>query len=170
MTTLTAPRSALTPLADELERRARREAAELVRAAQDDGREARAAARRQVDEAVRAAAERGRAEGDTLAAAELARARRRARTRLLTTQASIHEEVGEVARRVVAEVLDRPGRRQRLEILLRGRLGESATVRPTADGGLEAVSQDGRTISASVAALAASALDQLDLGELWTTS
>jgi hypothetical protein len=78
--------------------------------------------------------------------------------------------VGAAARRTVSEVLDRPGRRSRLEALLRSRLGGSVTIRSTADGGLEAVSDDGQTISASVAALADSAVDQLALGELWTTS
>jgi vacuolar-type H+-ATPase subunit E/Vma4 len=170
VTTLAAPRAALEPLVEELLRRARHEAAGLVQEAEDEGRAARESARRQVEEEVRTATERGRAEGDALAEAELAGARRRSRARLLAAQAATHEEVGAAARRVVSEVLDRPGRRRRLEDLLRARLGESATVRPTADGGLEAVSDDGRSISASVAALAESAVDQLDLGELWTTS
>ncbi len=170
MTTLTAPRSALEPWVEELLRRARLEAASLVQGAEDEGRAALEAGRRQVEEAVRTAAERGWAEGETLAAAELARARRRSRARLLAAQAATHQEVGAAARRTVSEVLDRPGRRSRLEALLRSRLGGSVTIRPTADGGLEAVSDDGQTISASVAALADSAVDQLALGELWTTS
>lgn len=170
MTALATSRSALAPLVESLVQRARLEAADLVRAAQDEGREARAEARRQVEEAVRAAAERGRAEGEELVAAELARARRRSRAQLLAAQAECHEEVAEAARQVVLEVLGLPGRRNRLEALLRSLVGGSATIRPTADGGLEAVSDDGRTIRASVAALAAGAVDTLDLGELWTTT
>ena len=164
MTTVTVPRSALEPLVEELLRRAHLEADELVRAAQEEGRAAREAARRQVEDTVRTAAERGRAEGDTLAAAELARARRRSRARLLTAQATAHEEVGGAARRVVSEVLDRPGRRQLLEALLRSRLGESATVRSTADGGLEAVGGPRRAHAPSLGARGPSAPGPLGQG------
>jgi vacuolar-type H+-ATPase subunit E/Vma4 len=170
VTTLAGSRTALEPLVEALLHRARLEAAELVLAAEDDGREAREAARRQVEATVRTAVERGRSEGEAVAAAELAGARRRSRARLLAAQSATHAEVGEAARQVVSEVLDRPGRREQLEAVLRSRLGGTATIHPTADGGLEAVSDDGRSISASVATLAASALDQLDLGEMWTTS
>jgi vacuolar-type H+-ATPase subunit E/Vma4 len=168
VTTLAAPRTALEPLFEAHRQRAQREAEDLLRAAEDEGREALEEARRQVESAVETAREQGRAEGADLAAAELAAVRRTARARLLSAQAAVHAEVGRAARQAVAEVLDRPGQRRRLETVLRTRLGSPAVVRPTSDGGLEAVSEDGRTICASVAVLADSAVDELDLGELWS--
>lgn len=142
----------------------------MEREAQEAADDALTTTRRQVESIVMEATERGRTEGEDLAATELVKARRRARAQLLAAQAQCHDEVVRAAREAVGEVLDRTGRRARLESLLRSRLGGTVTIVPTVDGGLEAVAEDGRTIVASVAALADGALEQVDLEPLWSTS
>ena len=162
--------SALEPLVGALLRRATHEAAELVWTAEHEGTTSVAEVRRRIDATVLAAAEQGRAEGADLVAADLAAARRRGRTTLLQAQAALHAQVREAAGQAVRDLLDRPGNRDRLEAVLRDALGGPAQVRATADGGLQAVTADGRVLDASVDALAHQAVDGLDLEALWTTS
>src|SRR5690349_19263640 len=110
MTTVTGPRpaldasaAALEPLVAALLRRAGEQAAELVRAAEQEGAAAVADTRRTVDAAVRAAADQGRAEGSERVAADLAAARRRGRARLLQAQSAAREEVRRAARQAVRD-------------------------------------------------------------------
>jgi hypothetical protein len=177
MTTVTGSRPALDastralePLAAALLRRAGEQASQLVGAAEQEGVAAIGDTRRAVDATVQAAAEQGRAEGSERVASDLAAARRRGRARLLQAQSAAQEEVRRAARKAVRELLDAPGNRDRLAAVLRDALGDAAQVRPTPDGGLQAVSGDGRALDASVAALAGRAVDELDLEALWTTS
>ena len=170
MTTTEAPTTGLEPVRAALLRRSRDAAAVLVKAAEDEGRIAVADAERQAAAVVEAARQLGLTEGADLLAADLAAARRRARARVLAEQRGLFEEVRRQARHTVLEVVNRPGNRARLTERLRATLGDTAVVEDTADGGLSAHTPDGRSVDASIGALADSALDQLDMGALWTAS
>jgi vacuolar-type H+-ATPase subunit E/Vma4 len=168
MTATTTSGVGLEPLRAALVERATREADELVRAAEAQGRASLSEARREVDAAIETAREQGRTEGRELLAAELFAARRRGRARLLAEQRGVYDEIREAARHTVLGVLDEAGNRRRLAALLTARLGGAAEVHTTPDGGLAAVSPEGRTVDGSVGALADLAMGQLDLARLWS--
>jgi vacuolar-type H+-ATPase subunit E/Vma4 len=169
MTAVAVRQEGLEPLRTALLERASREAEELVGAAEAEGRRAITTAQRQVEDLVETARELGHTEGTDLRALELAAARRRGRARTLATQRDLYEEIRQAARHTVLEIVGQDRSRRRLAAVLRARLGGSAAVHDTPDGGLMAVAEDGRTIDASVGSLADAALERLDLGQLWTT-
>jgi hypothetical protein len=171
MTTTVAPATAagLGPLVADLLDGARADSSELVRAAEAEGRDALRDAGAQVEAALVLARGQGAAEGAAQAAAELAGARRQARARILAAQADLYQEVRRAARDGVRALLEEDGNRRKLGLVLRARLGARCRLADTADGGLLGVAEDGRTIDASVASLADAAVEQLDLGELWTS-
>jgi hypothetical protein len=159
----------LAPLQAALVARSRAQADALVDAAQAEGEAALGDAQAHVHALLSEARRQGEADGADVLAAERAAARRAARTALLAAQRAVYDDLVRQARHTVIEVLDRPGSRERLEAGLRRRLGGVADVTETPDGGLLARTADGRTIDASVAALADSAVGGLDLEDLWST-
>lgn len=158
----------LAPLQAALVTRARAEAGAMVSAAEAEGQAALATAQAQADTLLADARRQGEADGADVLAAERAAARRAARSGLLAAQRGVYDELVRQARHTVRTLLDQPGNRSRLESALRRRLGDSVEVVGAPDGGLLARAADGRTIDASVAAVADSALDTVDLEELWT--
>ena len=72
-------------------------------------------------------------------------------------------------RAAVRELLSDPERYQRLAATVRSELGQDATVRDHADGGLVAEAPDGRRIDASVDVLVERALKNLELEQLWSS-
>jgi hypothetical protein len=141
----------------------------MVSAAQAEGHAALASAQAQADALLADARRQGQADGADVLAAERAAARRAARSGLLATQRGVYDDLVRQARHTIRTLLDQPGSRSRLESAMRRRLGDPVEVVEAPDGGLRARAADGRTIDASVAALADSALGTLDLEGLWTS-
>jgi hypothetical protein len=163
-----AQQQALDPLREALVQAARDEAERLRRSAAQEGRAAVAHAREQAAQVLAAAAADGEAEGRELAALATAGAEQRARTALLEARHAAYAQLVDASERAVAASLRQPARRTALRRALQTRLGGEVTVLDTADGGLRAVALDGRAVDASVAALVARALEDLDLEGLWS--
>lgn len=157
----------LAPLRVALVARAHGQADAMVESARAAGEAALADAVARADAVLSEARRQGEVDGADLLAAEQAAARRAARSVLLGARRAVYDELVRQARHTVREVLDRPGSRGRLETAVRRRLGGVAEVTDTPDGGLLARSADGRTIDASVSALADRALAAMDLEGLW---
>ena len=170
MTTSAPAPPGLAPLVADLLDRARRDASQLESAAEAEGRAVLADTQLTVETQLHAARQRGAAEGAAQVAAQVSAARRRARARVLAAQSELYGDIRQAARDAVRALLEEDGNMGRLAALLRARLGGSAELTATLDGGLLATAPDGRTVDASVTSLADSAVEQLDLGELWTAT
>lgn len=173
MTALVATRSqagappGLAPLRDALLREAREEAARVVADAQAQGAAELAAVEGWVRAQLEAAHEQGRAEGAELVESEVAATRRELRSRMLRARHDVYEELVGRAEVTVRQLLADPARRRALDVRLRAALGQDAVVTDAVDGGLMARDGSGATIDASVRTLAADALAELDLEDLW---
>lgn len=167
MTDVEVREHALEPLRSALLARARADADDERAAAEDEGRRVVEGARAQADAVLAEARTRGEADATGLLAVEGAQARRTARAVVLAAQRASYDELCRRARAAVADLLADPDRRRRLAVTVRERLGEGATVRDDPAGGVVAESPDGRRIDASVDALVAAAMSELDLEQLW---
>lgn len=161
--------SALEPLREALLANARTEAGQLLRAAEESGRQEISAAEDEVATLLARARAQGEADGAALRRVDEAAARSAARARLLAAQLAAYEELRRRSREAVRALLREPGIRDRLAGALRQTLGD-ADVSDTDDGGLFARAPDGRSVDASVAALVDAALADLDLEQLWTVT
>jgi vacuolar-type H+-ATPase subunit H len=157
----------LAPLQASLLALAHAQADALVETARADGDAAVTRARDHVGALLSEARRQGEADGSDVLAAERTQARRATRGARFGAERAVYDELLELARHTVADLLDRPGNRDRLAAALRSRLGGDAQVTESRDGGLLARAREGRTIDASAAALAASAVGALDLEPLW---
>ncbi len=102
-------------------------------------------ARQTIDEARKQAAalladarSQGETEGAALLAVDRARARRTARSVVLTAQRAAYDELRRQACDAVQRLLDDPARQARLAAVLRSKLGEDAVICEQAGGGLTA--------------------------------
>jgi hypothetical protein len=157
----------LAPLRTALIDRARAEAARILSSAEAEERQAMAAARDEASALMARARADGEAEAAALRAADAAGTRQQARGLVLSAEREAYDALRQQARLAVRDLLNGPGRRARLALLLRRRLGDTTTVRELPDGGLVAETDDGRSIDASVGALVDSVLRQSEVEQLW---
>ena len=139
----------------------------MVTAAQAEGAAELAATEAWVATQLEAARELGRTEGAELVESEVAATRREMRSRLLRERRAVYDELVRRAEVLVGQLLADPARRAALEARLRAMLGQDAVVTDSTDGGLLARDGSGATVDASVQTLAADALAELDLEDLW---
>jgi hypothetical protein len=168
MTELVEREAALEPLRTALLARANDDAGQERVGAEASRREAVAAAHEQAATLLARARAEGERDAAAMQAIERARARRGAREVVLHAQRAAYEELREQARKAVRELLRDPIWQQQLITVLRRQLGEQAELCEQPDGGVIAQALDGRSIDASVTALADRALADLNLERLWT--
>ncbi len=159
---------ATAPLRSALVDAARREAESLVRSAVTEGDRALATASARAEELRTRARAEGEADGDALAAADRAAAARRARATVLAARTQAYDDLRVAAEEAVRVLLADPTARDSLARVLRARLGAEAVVEATGDGGLSAVTSDGRRVDGSVRALVGAVLPTLDLEAWWS--
>jgi vacuolar-type H+-ATPase subunit E/Vma4 len=163
--------SPLDPLVAALVDRARRDAAEVLAAAEAEAQQVLGAARADADALLAEARSRGAADAAALLAAERARAERTARGVVLAAQQAAHESARQAAREAVSQLCDDPAYPP-LVAALRARavreLGPGVEVTELAGGGLVAEA-GGRRLEFDLADLADDLLDSLDRdrAELW---
>lgn len=167
MTDIEVRENALEPLRAALLGRARADADNQRTAAEDAGRRVVEVAQREADAALDEARSRGAADAAGLLAVERAQARRTARAVVLAAQRAAYYELCRQARAAVADLLADPDRHRHLAVTVRERLGDGAIVHDDPAGGVVAELADGRRIDASVDALVAAAIGELDLEQLW---
>ena len=118
--------------------RANADADRIRAAAEQDGQETIDAARKQAAALLADARSQGETEGAALLAVDRARARRTARSVVLTAQRAAYDELRRQACDAVRRLLDDPARQARLAAVVRSKLGEDAVIREQAGGGLTA--------------------------------
>jgi vacuolar-type H+-ATPase subunit E/Vma4 len=158
---------ALEPLRAALMSRARAEADQVRADAEADGRQLLTAAREEAEALLAKARTQGEMDAGAIFASEMDRARRSARGVVLAEQRASYNELRPRALRAVRGLVADPARRARLTTLLRGQLGEQAAIREHPDGGIVAVTPDGRSVDASIEKLVDIAVADLDLEGLW---
>lgn len=162
--------AALEPLRVALIARANAEADRVRAAAEADGQRLIAKANDEVATLLSSARAEGEAEAAALLADEAARARQAARSIVLGAQRAAYDELRRRACAAVHALLEDPAMRGRLAAVLRSQLGEDAVIHAQPDGGLQAITSNGRSIDASIGALVSSAVTEMDLGRLWAAS
>ncbi len=168
MTDATESRSAaLQPLRAALLDHAHAEAHRIRAAAEEEGQQALAAARSAAAALLGGARDQGIADAAAVIDLQRAKLRRTVRDVVLAAHRDVYDDLRQRARAAVRSSLSEPVRRGRLAEMLRARLGTESTVRDHPDGGLIAQTPDGRSVDASVEALVAGALADLDLEQLW---
>lgn len=159
--------AALEPLRAALLSHARTEAGQIRAGAEDDATRALDAARAELAEEVASARAQGEADARAYLRRERARVQQRNRGLVLRAQRQVYDELVDSAEDAVGRLLTDPQVRERLAARLRDRLGPTAVVVDTTDGGLRARTPEGRAVDASVTALVRDALTRLDLEGLW---
>ncbi|WP_298460816.1 hypothetical protein [uncultured Cellulomonas sp.] len=160
----------LEPLRAALLARAQADAQDVRADASRQAADRLAAAQRQAEEILVAARARGADDAQVLVRSRRADARRAARGVVLGARALAQEELRRRAADAVRAQLADPVTRGRLVAQLQARLGPGTVVHDAPDGGLLAASPGRRAIDASVGALVAAALAELDLEGLWDAS
>lgn len=133
--------AALEPVRAELSRRAADQAERTLAQASDAARELVARARGEADALVGQARAQGAAQARPVAAAELNRSRRAARSVALGAQLSVHEELAGRIRAAVLGLRDESGYaklRDRLVVVASRAAGPGAVISDHADGGVVA--------------------------------
>ncbi len=166
-----APVDPLAPLVTALIERAKRDAAEVLAAADSDAGATLAGARAEADAVLADARATGASDAAEVLATERGRAQREARAVLLAAQEEAHEHVRQAARDAVSALRDDPVH-PRLLTALRERatreLGPGTSIVELPRGGLLASLGD-RRVEFSLDGLADDLLDSIggDLAELW---
>lgn len=158
----------LTPLEDALLARARATADALLAEAWEEAARVRQEAQDEAAAVATDARARGEEDARAVLAFERSQARRAARDVVLRAQRDAHESLRRAATDAVRTMLEDPGAHAALVDLVLHRLGPGGTVTDHPDGGVVGTDPGGRTVDASVPALVASALADLDLEQLWS--
>lgn len=162
------PQDPLAPLEEALLARARAEADAILAAAWEEAARVRSEAQEEAAEIADDARARGEEDARAVLAFERSHARRVARDVVLQAQRDAHESLRRAAVDAVRARLADPRAAAALAELVRSRLGPGGTVAAHPRGGVVGTAPDGRTVDASVPALVATVLADLDLEQLWS--
>lgn len=169
----TAVGDALTPVRIALQRAAQRDADTVVAQAEREAAETLARGRHEAEQILQRARTEGERDAERLRVEQRARARRRARSVVLSTQRQALDRLRDLARQAAralwADPGTRPAVREQLVARARSDLGTSATIVDHPDAGIVATTDHARAIFL-VADLADRVVDSLgsDLEGLWT--
>lgn len=166
------PADELAPVRDFLLDRAQKEAADLITSAGTDAAAVTAAAQREADAILADARARGAADGVAMAAADLTKARRRAREEVLRAQRAAFDELRRRCRVAARDLQTTPeygALRERLGRIARAQAGSAGSIGDHPDGGI-VVQAPGWRLDLSLPAFADRAIEALgpELEGLWT--
>ncbi len=158
-----AQEDALTPLRRSLLDAARTRADTRVAVAEEEARRTESEADLRAATILEETRDRGVADGEHRVRAERAAARREAGAVVQQARRTAYERLRVASVEAVGDLVRRGDARDRLERLVRARLGESARVTDAPGGGVVGEAEDGRRVDASAARLVDLAMDHVDL-------